>query len=81
MKSFTRSIVELFDGKKRFLIPLYQRQYAWRVQPQLELLWEDIVRAVERIETDRASLSPHFMGAIVVAQVKTYGRGAMVEFG
>lgn len=74
MKPFTRSIIELFDGKKRFLIPLYQRQYAWRVQPQLELLWEDIERAVRRVETDRASLSPHFMGAIVVAQIKTYGK-------
>ncbi len=74
MKPFTRSIVELFDGKKRFLIPLYQRQYAWKVRPQLELLWEDIERAVRRIETDRSSLSPHFMGAIVVAQVKTFGK-------
>lgn len=74
MKPFTRSIIELFDGKKRFLIPLYQRQYAWRVQPQLELLWADIEQAVIRVQTDRASLSPHFMGAIVVAQIKTYGK-------
>ena len=74
MKPFTRSIIELFDGKKRFLIPLYQRQYAWNVHPQLELLWEDIERAVHRIASDRASLSPHFMGAIVVAQIKTFGK-------
>lgn len=31
MKPYTRSIIELFDGKKRYLIPLYQRQYAWKV--------------------------------------------------
>lgn len=74
MKPYTRSIIELFDGKKRYLIPLYQRQYAWRVQPQLELLWEDIERAIERLTTDRASLSPHFMGAIVIAQIKTFGK-------
>jgi hypothetical protein len=74
MKPYTRSIIELFDGKKRYLIPLYQRQYAWRVEPQLELLWEDIERAAERLRTDRASLSPHFMGAIVIAQVKTFGK-------
>jgi hypothetical protein len=74
MKPYTRSIVELFDGKKRYLIPLYQRQYAWRTSPQLELLWEDILRAVHRLTTDRASLTPHFMGAIVVAQIKTYGK-------
>ena len=74
MKPYTRSIVELFDGKKRYLIPLYQRQYAWKVSPQLELLWEDILRAVERLETDRASLTPHFMGAIVISQIKTFGK-------
>ncbi|MDM9627585.1 DUF262 domain-containing HNH endonuclease family protein [Rhizobium sp. S152] len=74
MKPYTRSIIELFDGKKRFLIPLYQRQYAWKTNPQLELLWEDIVRATNRLRADRASLSPHFMGAIVIAQVKTFGK-------
>lgn len=73
MKPFTRSIVDLFDGKKRYLIPLYQRQYAWPIA-QLELLWEDIERAVDRLNTDRTSLTPHFMGAIVISQVKTFGK-------
>ncbi|PTR07603.1 MULTISPECIES: DUF262 domain-containing protein [unclassified Novosphingobium] len=73
MKPYTRSIIGLFDGKRRYLIPLYQRQYSWRDDPQLGLLWEDIERAVARIETDRSSLIPHFMGAIVINQVKTYG--------
>jgi uncharacterized protein with ParB-like and HNH nuclease domain len=49
MKPYTRSIIELFDGKKRYLVPLYQRQYAWKVEPQLRLLWEDILRAYERL--------------------------------
>jgi len=73
LKPFTRSIVDLFDGKKRYLIPLYQRQYAWPIA-QLELLWEDIERAVDRLNTDRTTLTPHFMGAIVISQVKTYGK-------
>jgi hypothetical protein len=74
MKPYTRSIIELFDGKKRYLIPLYQRQYAWKVEPQLRLLWEDILRAFERLVTDRASLAPHFMGAMVISQIKTFGK-------
>jgi hypothetical protein len=74
MRPFTRSIIELFDGKKRYLIPLYQRQYAWSVSPQLELLWEDIERAVVRLEADRQAATPHFMGAIVIAQIKTFGK-------
>lgn len=74
MKPYTRSIIELFDGKKRYLIPLYQRQYAWKITPQLDLLWEDIERAVRYMNADRASLTPHFMGAIVISQIKTYGK-------
>ncbi|WP_313198148.1 DUF262 domain-containing HNH endonuclease family protein [Rhizobium sp.] len=74
MKPYTRSIIELFDGKRRYLIPLYQRQYAWKTSPQLELLWEDIESATVRLKADRASVSPHFMGAIVISQVKTYGK-------
>lgn len=74
MKPYTRSIIDLFDGKRRYMIPLYQRQYSWREAPQIALLWEDIERAVKRIETDRSSLVPHFMGALVINQVKTFGK-------
>ena len=74
MKPYTRSIIELFDGKKRFLIPLYQRQYAWSVEPQLQLLWDDIDRIAKLVDEDRMAVVPHFMGAMVVAQIKTYGK-------
>ncbi|SDO22692.1 Protein of unknown function DUF262 [Methylobacterium phyllostachyos] len=74
MKPFTRTIIELFDGKRRYLIPLYQRQYAWKVSPQLELLWHDIARETTRLEKGGVTGAPHFMGAMVIAQVKTYGR-------
>ena len=73
MKPYTRSIINLFDGKRRYLIPLYQRQYSWRNDPQIAQMWSDIERAVEIIETDRTTLVPHFMGAIVISQVVTYG--------
>ncbi len=74
MRPFTRSIIELFDGKRRYLIPLYQRQYAWKVSPQLELLWEDVERAAKRLREEGKLSSPHFMGAIVLSQIKTYGK-------
>lgn len=73
MKPFTRSIIHLFDGKKRYLIPLYQRQYAWKVDPQLKLLWEDITRAAKRLEANRQIQAPHFMGAIVISKIDTFG--------
>lgn len=74
MKPSTQSIIDLFDGKKRYLIPLYQRQYSWREEPQISLLWEDIMRAVSVIDADRSKLAPHFMGAIVINQIKTFGK-------
>lgn len=74
MRPYAKSIIELFDGKKRYLIPLYQRQYAWKVEPQLQLLWEDIERAVARVTADRAEAAPHFMGAIVIAEIKTFDK-------
>lgn len=74
MRPFTRSIIELFDGKRRYLIPLYQRQYAWKIAPQLELLWEDIQRASIKLESEGILPAPHFMGAIVISQVKTFGK-------
>lgn len=74
MKPYTRSIIDLFDSKRRYLIPLYQRQYAWKIEPQLRLLWEDIIRANKRLIQDRATLTPHFMGAMVISQIKTFGK-------
>lgn len=74
MRPYSKSIIDLFDGKKRYLVPLYQRQYAWKVSPQLELLWEDIERAVEKLASGRTSIAPHFMGAIVIAEIKTFDK-------
>jgi hypothetical protein len=74
MKPFTRTIIDLFDGKRRYLIPLYQRQYAWKVSPQLDLLWKDIAREAGRLETGGGAVAPHFMGAIVIAQIQTFGK-------
>lgn len=74
MRPFTQTIIDLFDGKKRYLIPLYQRQYAWKIDPQLDMLWEDIVRTARQLEACGKLSAPHFMGAMVIAQIKTYGK-------
>ncbi len=74
MKPYTRTILNLFDGKKRYLIPLYQRQYAWKVSPQLEMLWADLERAADQLEAEGHAKAPHFMGAMVIALITTYGQ-------
>ncbi len=74
MKSIPRSICDLFDGKHRYVVPLFQRQYVWTRENQWEPLWEDITeRAARREASDASDLSPHFLGAMVLDQMKTFG--------
>lgn len=73
MKPFSRSIIELFDGTKRYVIPMFQRQYVWREDRQLGRMWEDLkVKTEQRL--NNKSTSPHFLGAIVISSLPTFGR-------
>ena len=73
MKPFQRSVIELFDGKKRYLIPLYQRQYVWRFDRQLARFWEDLKTKAEQHLKNETTV-PHFLGAIVISHIPTFGR-------
>jgi hypothetical protein len=67
MKPYTRSIFDLFDGKRRYEVPLFQRQYVWKHDEHWEPLWEDIERKfIQRL--DGAPSTPHFLGAMVLDQ-------------
>lgn len=72
MKSNPRSIYELFDGKRRYVVPLYQRQYVWNREDQWAPLWEDILSMVVA-RLDSREMSPHFLGAMVLDQMRTFG--------
>lgn len=73
MKPYSRTVIALFDGKRRYVIPLFQRQYVWTEDKQLNPLWEDVVgKAIFRLEKGKDP-RPHFLGAIVLDQLKTYG--------
>jgi len=72
MKAYTRSVLHLFDGKRRYMVPLFQRHYVWTQDRQWEPLWDDIVRMADRAGT-RPEGPPHFMGAIVIDQIRTFG--------
>jgi uncharacterized protein with ParB-like and HNH nuclease domain len=73
MKPFSRSVIELFDGKKRYAIPMFQRQYAWREERQLGRIWVDLKARTEQ-RLDNKTTSPHFLGAIVISLLPTFGR-------
>lgn len=59
---------DLFETKRRYDIPPFQRPYVWNAEDQWAPLWDDIVSVAEshlRGE-ERRPVVAHFMGAIVV---------------
>ncbi len=78
MKPYSRSIFDLFDGKRRYEVPLFQRQYVWNLEDHWEPLWEDIERKfVQRL--NGAASTPHFLGAMVLDQRRVYGNAVPVQ--
>ncbi len=59
MKASENHFLTFLDGKKQFIIPIYQRPYSWK-REQCEQLWHDIVRTA----TDKQA-TKHFVGSIV----------------
>ena len=59
---------DLFEKKRRYDIPPFQRPYVWNEEDQWAPLWEDVVRVSEgHIVPDHPRpVTAHFMGAVVV---------------
>ncbi|SDQ98818.1 Protein of unknown function [Pseudoxanthomonas sp. CF385] len=65
MKSETWTIQQVFQERRQYKVPFYQRAYVWTLKGQWELLWADIKdKANERLTGVKPA--PHFLGAIVV---------------
>ena len=62
MKAAENQLLPFLEGKKQFIIPIYQRTYSWTTE-QCEQLWNDIVRAATHDE-----VKGHFVGSIVYIQ-------------
>ncbi|MFK7602064.1 DUF262 domain-containing protein [Deinococcus sp. SM5_A1] len=73
MKPETISVFDLFQLPRRYVIPLYQRRYVWTRDKQWAPLWQDISRRAEAELADPQTVKPHFLGAVVFSQVKTFG--------
>ena len=52
-----QSITQLFSGNTRYIVPRYQRNFAWK-SDEIEELWEDIVYAIDTRD--------YFLGTIVL---------------
>jgi|CXWL01.1.fsa_nt_gi hypothetical protein len=71
MEPKVQTITQLFEQQRRFVVPLFQRQYVWSLDEQWLPLWRDILRQIGKIiatgNDDNLPLDAnHFMGAIVV---------------
>lgn len=60
----------IFSKDCRYVVPLFQRPYVWDQETQWEPLWQDLVAVTERKGSGKEEL-PHFLGAVVLEQVKT----------
>ena len=70
---------ELFEGRKHYLIPAYQRPYVWNEEDQWAPLWDDIIRVTEsHIASAPRKYVSHFLGAVVFELVNA-GSAAMTE--
>lgn len=55
----------LFEGRKEYVVPPYQRLYVWDREGQWVPLWEDVTN-IARALLLGATVPPHFFGAIVL---------------
>ena len=70
MKADPARIYQLFEAQRRYVVPLFQRQYVWTLDKQWKPLWEDIsLKSDEYLSWEtREGKEParHFLGAIVL---------------
>jgi len=63
MKAGEIKFLPFIDGKKHFIIPIYQRTYSW-THEQCQQLWDDIVQVAASRQVDG-----HFIGSIVYTEI------------
>jgi hypothetical protein len=65
MKSETVTIQTIFQDRRQYCVPFYQRSYVWTLEDQWEQLWDDIREKAEARLANRKA-TPHFLGAVVL---------------
>ena len=66
MKSDTINVKGVFQDRRQYRVPFYQRAYVWNREQQWEPLWNDVAdKAQSRLDNGEAP-APHFLGAIVL---------------
>ncbi len=66
MQASEANLFQFLEGKKQFIIPIYQRTYSWGVK-HCQQLWDDILRV-----HNEPMIPAHFIGSIVYVQEGIY---------
>ncbi len=69
MKAIDRAYTQLINGSTQFIIPVFQRDYAW-TDAQCRDLWNDVIAAGASEES-----RGHFLGSIVYVSTKDSAAG------
>ncbi|GGU11409.1 GmrSD restriction endonuclease domain-containing protein [Actinomadura citrea] len=64
MKASETTLRKLIAGEKQFVVPLFQRPYAW-TDNHLKPLWQDVVAQADAVA--QGSPRGHFLGSVVLA--------------
>lgn len=58
-------VISVLGDQRRFVVPIYQRQYSWR-EERLAPFWDDVVAKAEEALAGKPKFS-HYMGALILA--------------
>ena len=78
MKAEVTTLAAMLESNEEYVIPHFQRAYAWTEESQWSPLWDDIVNVAEAIATSDNidEVPPHFMGPIVIQERSAHPDGA-----
>ena len=71
MKSDEYQVTQILEGKERYVVPLYQRQYQWHDSQdgdRTRVFWEDVAAKAEDVLGCGVKFK-HYMGALILAPV------------
>ena len=70
MKSNVTTITAMLEEDAEYIIPHFQRPYAWRAEQQWSPLWDDIRNVADNIGNAQSpdAVPPHFMGPLVLQE-------------
>ena len=69
MQAHIRTLDTLFNSQLRYVVPMFQRLYVWKENPQWGTLWEDVAEKAFLLMKG-ANSNPHYLGALIIEGVK-----------